>query len=61
MVFVDSRHSLGDETGSILYESHGGAELDPHARFFVIEFTCVAAWATIDESNTYQWVTNGML
>jgi len=57
-IFVDSRFAIyGDGTASILFEiPGGGVELGPHARCYVSEFTCVAAWATIDETNRYQTV-----
>jgi hypothetical protein len=36
-------------------------ELGPNARCFVSEFTCVYAWATIDDSNRHQRVSSGAL
>jgi hypothetical protein len=55
-VFVDSRYAMGSGGSSILYEIPGGVELGPNARCFVSEFTCVCAWATIDETNRHQVV-----
>ena len=56
-VFVDSRYAIGPSGSSILYEiPNGGVELGPNARCFVNEFTCVCAWATIDETNRHQVV-----
>jgi len=55
-LFVDSRFAAGSGTSSIRYEIPEGIELGPHARAWVSEFTCVAAWPTIDESNRYQTV-----
>jgi len=61
-VFVDSRYAIGAGGSSILYEIPGGVELGPNARCFVSEFTCVCAWATIDETNRHQVVqtTSGL-
>lgn len=56
-LFVDSRFAAGGTSGSsILYEIPDGIELGPRAKAWVSEFTCVAAWNTIDESNRYQTV-----
>ncbi|HSG20859.1 MAG TPA: hypothetical protein VLA31_08830 [Burkholderiaceae bacterium] len=53
---MDSRYAMGSGGSSILYEIPGGVELGPNARCFVSEFTCVCAWATIDETNRHQVV-----
>jgi len=59
-VFVDSRFAARSEGASILYEiPDGGVELGPHAKVFVSEFTCVAAWPTLDHTNNTQTVLEG--
>jgi len=59
-LFVDSRFATKGEGGSILYEiPDGGIELGPHAKVFLSEFTCVAAWATIDHTNDTQVLFEG--
>lgn len=59
-VFVDSRFAAKADGASILYEiPGGGVELGPHAKVFVSEFTCVAAWSTIDHTNDTQLLLEG--
>ena len=59
-VFVDSRFAASGSGGSsILFEIPGGVELGPHARCWVSEFTAIASWPTLDETNRFQTVVEG--
>ena len=58
-LFVDSRFAVSGSGSSVSIEVPSGIELGPRARAWVSEFTCVAAWNTIDESNRYQLVEEG--
>ena len=55
-VYVDSRHAVSKSDASIEYQIPGGLNLKPSTRIWLSEFTCVAAWDTIDNSNNRLYV-----
>jgi len=56
-VFLDSRYTLDGETFLIPGES---ILLEPNSRVWLGEFTCVASWDTLDETNnTFLVVESG--
>ena len=58
-VYVDSRHAVSKSDSSIVYQIPGGLNLKPSTRIWLSEFTCVAAWDTIDDSNNRLYVKEG--
>ena len=58
-VYVDSRHAVSNSGSSIEYQIPGGLSLKPSTRIWLSEFTCVAAWDTIDDSNNRLYVKEG--
>jgi hypothetical protein len=58
-VYVDSRHAVSNSGSSIEYQIPGGVSLKPSTRIWFSEFTCVAAWDTIDDSNNRLYVKEG--
>ena len=58
-VYVDSRYAITDTGSSIEYQIPGGVELKPTTRCWLSEFTCVASWHTIDNSNSNLFILEG--
>ena len=58
-VYIDSRYAVYNSGSSIEYQIPGGLELRPATRIWLSEFTCVAAWDTIDNSNNRLYVQEG--
>ena len=58
-VYVDSRYAVSKSDSSIEYQIPGGLNLKPSTRVWLSEFTCVAAWDTIDSSNNRLYVKEG--
>ena len=58
-VFLDSRYALADGTFLIPGES---ILLEPNSRVWLGEFTCVASWDTLDDTNnTFSVVEMGSI
>ena len=60
-VYVDSRYAVSKSDSSIEYQILGGLDLKPSTRVWLSEFTCVAAWDTIDNSNNRLYVKEGTI
>ena len=58
-VYVDSRYAITNTGSSIEYQIPGGVELKPTTRCWLSEFTCVASWHTIDNSNSNLFILEG--
>ena len=58
-VYVDSRYAVSKSDSTIEYQIPGGLNLKPSTRVWLSEFTCVAAWDTIDSSNNRLYVKEG--
>jgi hypothetical protein len=58
-VYIDSRYAVRSSGPSIEYQIPGGLDLRPNTRIWLSEFTCVAAWDTIDASNDRLYVIEG--
>jgi hypothetical protein len=58
-VYVDSRYAVENSGASVEYQIPGGLDLKPSTRCWLSEFTCVAAWDTIDSSNNTLYVLEG--
>ncbi len=52
-VYLDSRYALPD--GSIEIPG-GGIECDPTDRVWLSEFSTVASWHTVDDTNQFMYV-----
>jgi hypothetical protein len=60
-VYIDSRYAVYDSGSSIEYQIPGGLNLRPATRVWLSEFTCVAAWNTIDDTNNRLYVKEGLV
>ena len=58
-VYVGSRYAVSRSDETIEYQIPGGLNLKPSTRVWLSEFTCVAAWDTIDSSNNRLYVKEG--
>jgi hypothetical protein len=58
-VYVDSRYAVSKSDSTVEYQIPGGLNLKPSTRVWLSEFTCVAAWDTIDDSNNRLYVKEG--
>ncbi len=58
-MYIDSRYAVHSSGPSIEYQIPGGLDLRPSTRIWLSEFTCVAAWDTIDASNDRLYVIEG--
>ena len=58
-VYIDARYAVRSSGPSIEYQIPGGLDLRPATRIWLSEFTCVAAWDTIDDSNDRLYVKEG--
>jgi len=54
--YVDSRYSTGDGK---TFSLHGGLNMHPDTKMWLSEFSCVASWDTIDETNNKLEVVDG--
>ena len=55
-IFVDSRYTLTGNGSSVEVAIPDGIELSRDAHIYLSEFTCVAAWDTLDPSNNRFYV-----
>ena len=60
-VFIDSRYATTRNGASIEYEIPGGVPMKPETKVWLSEFTCVAAWHTLDASNSNLFLLEGEL
>jgi hypothetical protein len=58
-VYVDSRYAVQNSGASVEYQIPGGLDLKPSTRCWLSEFTCVAAWDTIDSTNNILYLLEG--
>ena len=58
-IFVDSRYAQGD--GNVFDLQGAGMNMHPDTKMWLAEFSCVAAWNTIDGSNNQLVVTDGVI
>ena len=58
-VYVDSRFASTTNGSSIEYEIPRGVQMKPATRVWLSEFTCVAAWHTLDATNNTLFMLEG--
>mgnify|MGYP000143520967 FL=1 len=58
-VYVDSRYASTQNGSSIEYEIPGGVPMKPSTKVWLSEFTCVAAWHTLDATNNTLFLLEG--
>ena len=58
--FIGSRFASGSNGPSLEYEIPGGVPMKPTTKVWLSEFTCVASWHTLDESNHNLFLTEGL-
>ena len=56
-VYVDSRYATTKKGSE--YEIPGGVQMKPSTRCWLSEFTCVAAWHTVDATNNSMHLLEG--
>jgi hypothetical protein len=59
-VYIDSRYASVSSGSSIEYEIPGGVAMKPSTKVWLSEFTCVASWHTLDETNRNLYLTEGI-
>jgi hypothetical protein len=59
-VYIDSRYASVTNGPSIEYEIPGGVPIKPATKVWLSEFTCVASWHTLDETNHNLFLTEGL-